>query len=177
LEQRLSDDHVVTQNFLSTVQSAIRTSRALKKKIKDYFDKVEMTIENMENIRVVICSIDQFEIFDHIDKYEYLGKSLSNTYTYDYYIKWFQCFLTNSQIMNDTEQKKCKKLLEFWINCLKNKYTNLIHVLMAIDKLLTPFDKSDDWFCLYFIDRIIDLCFQQGISQNFLFNHPASFFI
>jgi hypothetical protein len=54
---------------------------------------------------------------------------------------------------------------------LKGNYTDLTQVLMTLDKLFAAFDKSDDndWFRLCFIDCIIDLCFQQGISQKFSF--------
>ena len=43
LDQEPSDDNTMTKHFLSTVQSAIRNSCVLKQKIKDYFDKLEIT--------------------------------------------------------------------------------------------------------------------------------------
>lgn len=117
----------------------------------------------MEEIQLIICFISKCPILDYIDKYEYLERSL-NLQSIDYYIKWFQCFLANSQIRDETQQDKEKKLLESWI-----KDKDLTCILMSIDRLLAPFDPSD-WFCLYFIDRIIELCFQQGTFLNFLFN-------
>jgi hypothetical protein len=159
-EETSENDSAVMKHFLSTVQVAIRISHALKQKIKDYFDRLNMTVENMEAIQLIIYSILKFPIFDYIDKYEYLEKSLSNVYTSDYYIKWFQCFLTNNQIRSGNKEKN---LLKLWIQSSTRDFDKFISILMVIDQMLDALDTAveNDWFRLYFIDCIIDLCFQQ----------------
>ncbi len=161
-EETSENDSAVTKHFLSTVQVAIRISHGLKQKIKDYFDRLNMTVENMEAIQLIIYSILKFPIFDYIDKYEYLEKSLSNVYTSDYYIKWFQCFLTNNQIRSGNKEKN---LLKLWIQSSTRDFDKFISILMVIDQMLDALDTAveNDWFRLYFIDCIIDLCFQQSI--------------
>jgi hypothetical protein len=113
----------------------------------------------MEEIQLIICSISKYSILDYINKYEYLERSLSNPQSASYYIKWFQCFLANNSQIRDNKEKQ---LLALWINCLKEKDKDWMYILMAMDRLLAPFDPLD-WFYLYFINRMIDLCFEQGI--------------
>jgi hypothetical protein len=161
------------------IHSAIRTSSALKQKIKDYFDKLEMTNENVEEIWLIISSISKIEILNYIDEYEYLEKSLLNVYSADYFIKWCQCFLTKKQINDHIDKIKYKKLFQTWSNCLENTSENFIHILRAIDDILSAFEQSDDqnWVHLYFIDGIIDLCFEQGTFLKFIFLLSRFYFI
>jgi hypothetical protein len=151
-------------NESAIIHWAIRTSSALKQKIKDYFDKLEMTMKNMKEIWLIISSISKIEILNYIDEYQYLRKSLFNVNSANYFIKWSQCFLTKKQIKDDIEKTKYKSLFLIWSNCLKNTYANFILILRAIDQILNAFEQSDDqnWSYLYFIDGIIDLCFEQS---------------
>jgi hypothetical protein len=160
-------------NETEIVHSAIRTSSALKQKIKDYFNKLEMTMENMEEIWLIISSISKIQILNYIDVYEYLEKSLLNVYSSDYFIKWSQCFLTKSKLEDDIERARYKKLFKSWSDCLKNTYANFIHVLRTIDEIFNSFDQSNDqnWVRLYFIDGMINLCFEQGNFLKFIFNY------
>jgi hypothetical protein len=108
-------------NESAIIQSAIRTSGALKQKIKDYFDKLEMTMKNTEEIWLIISSISKIETLNYIDEYEYLEKSLLNAYSADYFIKWSQCFLTKKQqkIISNLEQLFEKYLYRFHFTYLK----------------------------------------------------------
>ena len=77
--------------------------------------------------------------------------------------------LENNQIGDANEHSGEKQLLESWINCLRGKDNDLTYIFIAMDRLLQPFNSSDS-FCLYFIDRMIQYCFQQGIySLKFSF--------
>jgi hypothetical protein len=160
-------------NETEIVHSALKTSGELKQKIKDYFDELEMTMENMDEIYLIISSISKIETLNYINKYEYLEKSLLNMYSSDHFIKWSQCFLTKSQLEDDIERARYKKLFQSWSDCLTNTYANFLHVLRAMDEILNSFDQSDDqnWARLYFINSIIDLCFQQGTLLKFIFNY------
>jgi hypothetical protein len=172
-KQELSNDSTVTKHFLSIVQTAARKSFSLKQKIKDYFNKLEITISNMEEIRFVICSISKFEFLSYIYTHDYLKNSLKNGNSHEFFKKWFQCFLANNQIQNDIQQEKLKALCKDWIDSSMYNYTQKTQILMAIDELLNTFDKSDDndWFYLYFIDAIINCCFEKGFCLNLIFRN------
>lgn len=161
LEEKSSYDHVNTEHLIHSVQSTIRTSEKLKLKVKEYFDKLDITIKIMEQVRFVFNSIHKFEFLSHIDKYEYLQKSLEITNLHQYYITWFQCFLANIQETDDQEQYKI--LLEYWLDQSTSNPADLMSILMSIDELLVTFDKPDtDYLHSYFINRITDICFKQG---------------
>ncbi len=166
LKEDLPDDPAATKHLLSTVQAAIRTSAALKNKIRDCFNKLGMTMENMEDLWLILCLISKSEILSYIDKYEYLENSLLDVYDPDYYVKWSECLLANTRITDDIEKKKCEKLLKRYSDCLNENYMHFTHVLNAIDDILKGFNNpnDDDWFRLHFINCIVDLCFDRGMS-------------
>ncbi len=164
MEQKSSDNHPITQHFLSTVQSAIRSSFELKQRIKSYFDNLKITMENMDEIWLVVCFIDKDVILSDVGKYELLRKSLMERTSSEYCIKWFQCFLAKSQVWSDDDQDLRKRLFQDWANTAMDNYKNITYVLTATDNLLDAFDDSanKDEFLEYFINYLVDVCFKQG---------------
>ena len=168
LDEDPSDGSEVTRHILSIVRLAIKTSAALKSKSEDCFESLDMTMENMEEIWLILCSIRKFECLSYIDKYKYLEKSLLNVYSADYYIEWSQWFLAKSQMKDGAEQEK---LFDTWLDCLTNGENNYFsEVFRAIDRMLGAFTKTDQ-FILHFIDGLIDFCFRQGISSHVVPTH------
>jgi hypothetical protein len=164
LEQDPSDSHTVSKHLLSIVQSAIRKSWTLRQNIKDYFDKLKITLENMNEVCLVLSSIQKSEILSYICKTTVLQTSFTEDASTEYYVKWFQCFLAKSQLWNNTERNQRKKLFEDWAKYTMDKYANIIFVLSMIDNLLDAINDSvdNDWFRTYFINYVINLCFKQS---------------
>jgi len=164
LQEELLDQKETTKYLLSTVQSAIKNSNALKLEIKDYFDNFKITLENMDEIWLVVCSIHKSEILSYVDKYKFLHKSLMERTSSEHCIKWFQCFLAKNQVWIDSDQNLRKMLFEEWAKVVMDNYKNTTYVLTETDKLLDAFDDSpdNDWFRMHFIDYIVKLCFKQG---------------
>ena len=158
-----------TKNLLSATQVTIRASGALKDKMKDFMSSLVMNIQNMEEIWQITCSSSKFEILHYFDQEKYLQRSLLHVPSSAYLIKWAQYFLARTQLASDLEMKRSKILLESYIDCLKKDQTHFIGVSKAIDAILGAFDQSaeHDRFRLIFIQRLIDLCFQQSISFDF----------
>jgi len=144
--------------LLLTIDSIISSSYALKQMIKIYFDRLDMTNENMSKIFLIFSSIHSIGMLADIEPYEYLEKSLEHIHSIDYSIKWFEYFL----VKNNIEQSKCQQLVQRWIECIRKKSTGLIDVCKVLDRLLKNMN-SNDWFWSYFIDYIIEICFQQDI--------------
>lgn len=167
LEEKPPDEPLLTKQFVTMVQSAIKHSAALKSKIKEYFDKFKMNSENMEKMEFIIDSIDKYTMLGYINKFEYLKKSLQDLSTGPEYIQWFLCFLAKSQVGNSANRKEYDELLEYWIKPVNINYSDLRQVLRNLDVLLNALDQLDDCnqFRLHCINRIIDLCFKQS---NFL---------
>ena len=166
LELELLDESAAKKDLLSTVQVVIRYSEALKTKIRDYLNGLVMTTDNMEEIWLIMRSVSKWEIFNYFDQHTYLQRSLSNTCPSEYYIKWAQYFIAQSQLRNDLEKIKCKNLLKNYCDHLKKHPRQFSDVLLALDEILNAFDQSHDHavFHLDFINRIVDLCFQQSIA-------------
>ena len=156
-------------NPLLVAQVTIRASGALKEKMKDFMSSLVMNIQNMEEIWRIIHSSSKFEILHYFDQEKYLQRSLLHVPSSAYLIKWAQYFLARTQLASDLEMKRSKILLESYIDCLKKDQTHFIGVSKAIDAILGAFDQSaeHDRFRLIFIQRLIDLCFQQSISFDF----------
>ena len=168
LEQHLSEDSETTNGLLSTLLIIIRTNGAIKNKVADCINGTPITIENMEQIGLITRSTSKWEIFQYFNQETYLQGSLLKATPSAYLIKWAQCFLAKTQLTNDIEKKKSKKLLEKYMDRLKNDQPSLVDVLRNIDEILNSFEDSVDhaWLRREFINRIICLCFGQGISRN-----------
>ena len=166
LTEQLSRDSQESNGLLSAIQTKLRANETIKDKVRDFMHGLVMTMENIEEISMIICSTSKFEIFRYSDQDKYLQRSLSKAPSSAYLIQWAKYFLANSQLTDDRK----KTLLDNYINCLKNNREHLTGVLMAIDEILNAFDQFNDHnrFRLDFTNRIIDLCFQQSISFDFI---------
>lgn len=164
-EQHQSEDWETTNYLLLVSQVSIRLSVELRKKVKGFMDKLVMTMQNMEEISLIVRSSSRLEIFSYFDQDKYLQQSLSNASSSAYLIKWAQCFLARSSLTSDPEKKRSKMLLKNYIDHLDKRY--FIDVLQAIDEILKVFEQSNEHSRLRadFIDGIIQLCFKQSISS------------
>lgn len=177
LELELLDESPVTKDLLSTIQIVIRYSAALKSKIRDYLNGLVMTTDNMEEIWLILRSVSKWEIFNYFDQHTYLQRSLSDTHASEYYIQWARYFLAQSELTNDLEKIKCRNLMKNYCDHLKKHSRQFFDVLLALDEILNAFDQSHDILRLDFINRMIDLCFQQSNSFNSTSNSPRYFFV
>lgn len=165
LEQEPPDEPPLTKEYLILTQSIIKSSSALKLKIKEYFHKLKTNSTNIYQVQNIFNQIDKYSMLSHADKFEYLKKSLANLSTTDDYITWFQYFLAKNHVDYNKSPREYGKLFESWIDAVNTNYDDLKQVLMNTDVLLSAFDQSDEsnQFYLHCINCIIDLCFKQSI--------------
>lgn len=167
LEEKPVNNTVMAEDFLSTVRLVIKDSLALKEKIKDYFDNLVVTDKNMKQISQVFCYIHKYEFLTQINKQEILCKSLKHCKPNEY-INWFQYFLTENQIWNQSDNTLRKAWFQKWVLKCICDYTSMKYIFEAIDKLLYNFNDSitDDGFRTYFIDFVFKFCFVEGKLQH-----------
>jgi len=168
LDQEPPEEPALTKQYLIVVQSAIKDSVILRKKIEEFFDNLTMTLENMNEIKDILNSIEKYSMLSNINKFKYLEKSLNDISQSNEYIQWFRCFLTENQIKKKVEEKYYKELLKKWAEGVNVDYNVLKQILMNIDHLLNGFESSNkpDTFFVQCIECFIDLCFQQSDVTN-----------
>jgi len=150
--------HKNTKQLLNEIQRLIKMDNSLKYKIEVYFDKVEMHVENLEPIGDIIAL--KCAVLDRIKTDDLLRKSLKMINSHEYCIQWFKCFFAK----DGHNYKQREEILKVWTKYFENDHSKFTKILMAIDELINAFQKSvdNDWLCLYFIDHIIHLCFNQS---------------
>lgn len=168
LEQQLSESSETTMGLLNTLLVTIRTNGMLKNRVADSINRSVMTIQNMEQIELIIHSSSKCGILQRFKQETYLEKTLVNTPSSAFLIKWPQYFLAKTQVTNQIEKIEWKRLLKKYIDCLKTNQQSFFDVLKDMDQILHAFDDSVDHgsFGLEFTNRIIDLCFEQNILRN-----------
>lgn len=150
-------------------------SGLLRDRVRDFMNKSDMTTKNIEEVWATLNSSSKSHIFQHFDIGKYLEVSLLKSSSPAYLIKWPQCFLARSQLTDDLEKRRTKRLLDRYIHCLKINPQYSKDVLKEIDQILDAFQDSIDHesLRLEFIDRIVGLCFEQGT----FFEHQLNFLL
>ena len=143
------------------MHSTIRYSTVVRDKVKNFMDRLVMTMENMENVWLIICSTSKWEIFQSFKAEQYLQNSLLKPPSSAFLIKWAQCFLARSYLANNVENKRWENLLKEYIDRLKKNQQHMTDVFKAIDEILDKFQEPVDRqrFSLAFINRVVELCF------------------
>ena len=151
-------DHGNTKQLLNHIQHLIKIDNPLKYKIEEYFNKLEMHINNLKPIGEILCL--KHPILDRIKKDDLLRESLKMINSHEYCIEWFKCFFAK----DGQNYKRREEILNVWTKYFENDHSKFTKILMAIDELINAFGQSvnNDWLCSYFIDHIIHLCFVQS---------------
>ena len=125
----------------------------------------------MKDIQTIIRSSSNLDILKHFESHEYLKQSLPKVSSSSYYIKWGRYFLAESQLTDDDEKAKYKKRLGSYVDALRNDDNHFTNVLQELDYILDAFDNKNghDELRLLFINRMIDLCVEKGISFYLLY--------
>ena len=177
----LQSESLYESEAIKRLRSTIEGDALLKDKVEKWFHSLKtVCIEDLEDISNILDSTSKCAFLSNIRKEEFLCNSLTKKQSYEYYIKWFKCFLAKSRIYDDSNHEQCEKLFKTWIDCFKSDFSMFTSVLMAIDELLSDLESSvgKNRFHSYFIDGMIDLCFEQSryYSSNFILLLKVFFF-
>jgi len=152
-----------SKNILKTINTAIESSIALRKKIKDYLYGLTITNEQFKDIRFIISFLSKCIILYTVKKLDLLIHLMSNSYSsysYEFFKQWFCSFLLFDDEFNDWNKKDYQDLLQHWSNQFVKFPDITMKIMMDIDGLINAFENKN--YQLIFIHHMINLCFQQG---------------
>jgi hypothetical protein len=166
LQIESSENEESSKNILKMVNTTIESSITLRAKVKRYLYTLQITIDQLKDIRTIVSFISNSIILHIVDKRELLMALLNNakaSYSYEFFKQWFCSFLLFNDELNERNQKLYQDLLKHWSNQFIKYHEILMKILIDNTDQFINGLKINEYRSI-FINHMISLCFQQGKS-------------
>lgn len=161
LRDKTSENSTDCPNMIRTM---IDANARLRNQISQYMSKLDITIQKFDAIRNIFILSSGSSILYHVRKQEFLMKLLTsrnNLRSTEFYTEWFLAFMTpgkDQQSVIDAEE--FKPMLKNWTNCFGHLPESTVEMIRRMDTLIAAL--GDHPHSAYFIEQMVDLCFEQS---------------
>ncbi len=152
---------------MNIFQSIIKSSNLLRQNINVCLENLDINKISLELLRELF-ELDHLVSILVIDKTSYLIKTIINhqNRTGNFYVTWFICFLCDKHYQNNScDQQNFHRLLDVWLNYIKNDRDMLLQIIAKLDTLLDQLqiviinDNNDNRLDV-FRENMLTACFQ-----------------
>lgn len=152
-------------------QLIIKSSQCLRQKINTCLENLDINKIPLE-VLSKLFELNHVVSIISIDKTNYLIKTIVNNQnrTGHFYITWFICFLCDKYYENNVnDQQNFQRLLEVWLNHIKNDRDILPQIIAKLNTLLEHLqtvliNDNNDNRLHQFRENILNVCFQPSKS-------------
>jgi len=140
-----------TKAVLEMMSQIIQSSKELKIKIRDYLYSLKLTLDQFENIQLILTSLSSVLILFYVKKTELLTllmKNLRDLHTFEFLEKWFYAFLNPNDKSEAINKKEYAELLANWSEHFYKRHDIFMKILSKLDDFLQAFqvDQYEDIF-------------------------------
>jgi hypothetical protein len=152
-----------SKNMMKIIKKLIESSVELREKIEQYLYSLKITIEQFQDIQLIVSSITTTSILLLVQKVELLTILMENAHelhSHEFFKQWFYSFLIGNKEVNKMNRREYTELLENWLDQFYKEHQIFIKILMDLDELVKAF--QNEQYQSIFVKHIIIGCFQTG---------------
>lgn len=152
-----------SRNVLEMMSQIIQSSKELKIKIRDYLYGFKLTLDQFDNIQLILSSLSTVLILFYVKKNELLislMKNIRGLHTFEFFEKWFYAFLNPNDKTEEINKKEYTELLTNWSENFYKRPEIFMKILNKLDEFLQAFQANE--YEEIFRNQMILLVFRSG---------------